>query len=143
MLCKPFFAINVRLFAPKGKIVPEQTHSDDEILALAQEIKADRGISLVEAMDIAAIRMENKGKEIDCDFTLRLTLKPRVAKFFRESFAGHPTLSVEDRLAQYLVMYLNRLRGEALARTREEGDIVQGQSNTLRRSTFLAKVGNG
>lgn len=124
----------------KGKIVPEQDNQDDAILELAQQIKIDRGISLVEAMDIAAIKLRSGGKEVDCVFNLRLELKPRVAKFFRDNFAGHPTLNVEERLALFLTMHLNRMRGEALAKSRAEADIQEGQANTLRRSTFLART---
>lgn len=119
--------------------MPEQQVTDDEILVEAQRIKAERGISLVEAMDIAAAKMANAGKEIDCSFEITLELKPRVAKFFRDSFAGHPTMSVEQRLGKFLEMQLNRLRGEALAKTRAEADIVEGQANTIRRSTFLER----
>jgi len=121
--------------------VPDQQPTDDEILALAQEIKGERGVTLVEAMDIAAHKHTNQGDEFDTRFEIVLELKPRVAKFFRENFSGHPTLTVEERLAAFLVMQLNRLRGEALARTRSEADIEEGQANTLRRSTFLEKAG--
>jgi hypothetical protein len=119
--------------------VPEQSVTDDEILALAQEIKTERGVSLVEAMDIASVKLNNAGKEIDCNFKLDLTLKPRVAKFFRDSFSGHPDLSVEERLSKFVEMQLNKLRGEALARTRSEAEIEEGKANTIRRSTFLAR----
>lgn len=115
-------------------------NNDDQILSLAQEIKTERGIPLVEAMDIAAHKISNAGKEIDCIFKLEIELKPRVAKFFRSSFSGHPTLSVEERLSKYLAMVLNRLRGDALARTRSEADVEEGRANTLRRSTFLEKT---
>lgn len=123
--------------------MPDQDITDEQILELAQEIKAERGIPLVEAMDIASSKLRNGGAEIDCTFTLELELKPRVAKFFRENFAGHPTMTVEERLASFVTMHLNRLRGEALARSRAEGDIQEGKANTLRRSTFLARTGGG
>ena len=119
--------------------MPDQLVTDEQILELAQEIKADRGVSLVEAMDIASTKLNNAGQEIDCTFNIELTLKPRVAKFFRESFAGHPDLSVEQRMALFIAMQLNKLRGEALARTRSEADIEEGKANTIRRSTFLAR----
>ena len=115
------------------------TPTDDQILELAQEIKADRGIPLVEAMDIASAKLHNAGQEVNCVFDLKVTLKPRVAKFFRQSFAGHPTMSVEERLAAFLAMTLNRLRGEALSRTRAEAEISEGGANSIRRSTFLER----
>lgn len=121
----------------------EQPVTDEQILELAQQIKAERGVPLVEAMDIAATKLTNQGREVDCTFHLTLELKPRVAKFFRDSFAGHPSMTVEERLAAYLTMHLNRLRGEALSRTRAEADIQEGQANTLRRSTFLEKTAGG
>lgn len=100
----------------------DQAPTDDEILALAQELKVKKGLSLQEAMDLAAIRLRPKG-EIDCEFNLTVTLKPRVAKFFRDEFAGHPTLSVEERLAVYVAMTLNKIRGQHLARVREEAQV--------------------
>lgn len=112
---------------------------DDAILERAQAIKAERNISLVEAMDIAAAQFANAGREIDTVFEIRLELKPRVAKFFRESFADHPTMTVEERLGAFLTMQLNRLRGEALARTRTEAEITEGTAATIRRSTFLER----
>lgn len=118
----------------------KQDVSDEAVLDLAQQIKAEKGVSLIEAMDMAAIRLQGGG-EVDCTFHLTLTLKPRVAKFFRDSFSGHPTLTVEERLAAFITMQLNRLRGEALARTREEPEIEKGQAATLRRSSFKAKTG--
>lgn len=123
----------------KGKTVNIQAPTDDEILTKAQEIKAERGISLVEAMDIASAQLTNGGKEVQTTFELKLELKPRVAKFFRESFAGHPTLSVEERLSLFIAMHLNQLRGQALAQTRVEAEIGEGQAATIRRSTFLAR----
>lgn len=121
--------------------MPDHSPTDDEILELAYQIRDERGLPLVEAMDIAATKLANAGAEIDCTFDLRIELKPRVAKFFRESFAGHPDLSVEERLAKFLEMQLNRLRGEALARTRQDADITDGKAVTLRRSVFLEKTG--
>lgn len=118
-----------------------QAPSDEEVLELAQKIKAEKDIPLVEAMDIAANRLTKNSKDVDCDFEMTITLKPRVAKFFRREFSGHPTLSVEERLALYLGGVMNRLRGEALARTREDLQITEGKANTVRRSSFLEQSG--
>lgn len=138
-----FSAMIAELQHRKEKIVPEEQVTDDEILELAQRLKAERGMSLVEAMDLASAKLANHGGEIDCTFRIELQLKPRVAKFIRDSFSGHPTMTVEERLAAFLAIQINRLRGEALARTRAEGDITEGEATTLRRSTFLARIGNG
>lgn len=121
--------------------MPDQSFDDDELLELAQEIKAERGCSLAEAIDMAHARLSKAAGEVDTRFEVTLELKPRVAKFFRESFAGHPTMTVEERLAAFLVMQLNRLRGEALARTRQEAEITEGEARTVRRSTFLERHG--
>lgn len=123
----------------KGITVPDQAFTDDQVLELAQEIKENKGISLLEAMDIASSQLENQGQEIDCVFNLEVTLKPRVAKFFRETFSGHPKLSVEERLALFVAMQMNKIRGDALARTRAEADITDGKANTIRRSTFMER----
>lgn len=117
----------------------DQQPTDGEILADAQKIVTERGIGLLEAMEIAAHRLANRGKEIDCEFNVKLVLKPRVAKFIRESFAGHPELSVEERLARFLEIQINQIRGRALAATREDLEISEGQAATVRRSTFLEK----
>ncbi len=116
----------------------EQSFTDEQVLELAQEIAAEKGLPLVEAMDLAAARL-SKPSGVDTTFELTLELKPRVAKFFRESFAGHPSMTVEERLARFLEMQLNRLRGEALARTRTEAEITDGEAATVRRSTFLER----
>lgn len=115
--------------------------TDDQILALAQTIKAERGIPLVEAMDFAANKLSRGKKAIDTEFTLHLNLKPKVAKFYRDSFAGHPDKTVEEWMAQWVTQLLQQQRGQALARTREDLDIEKDRANTLRRSAFLEKTG--
>lgn len=116
-----------------------QVDNDAEILALANEIKEQKGVSLLEAMEIAEGRINRRGDEVDCVFRLEITLKPRVARFFRDSFKGHPSLTVEERLSIYLAGILNRLRGEALARTRAEAEIIEGKAHTIRRETFVER----
>lgn len=118
----------------------DQEPTDDEILALAQSIKAEKGLPLAEAMDEAIRRLTRRGDDIDCTFTLTVQLKPRVARFYRKEFAGHPTLSVEERLSKFVEMKLNEIRGQALARSRADPDIQEGQANTLRRSAFIEKT---
>jgi hypothetical protein len=125
---------------PSEKIVSEQTPSDEEILERAQAIKKEKGISLAEAMDLAVLQLTRAGSSIETVFDLRIELKPRVAKFFRDEFAGHPTLTVEERLAKYLEMQLNRMRGQALARSRKDPEIGEGEAHAVSRSSFLQQT---
>lgn len=118
----------------------DQTVTDEQILELAQELKAEHGISLVEAMDMASAKLNKAaGKEIDCEFLLPVTLKPRVAKFFRDTFSGHPDLTVDQRMGKYVEILLNKVRGEALVRTREEPEVRKGEAVSVRHSTFLER----
>jgi hypothetical protein len=122
--------------------VPEQTLTDDELLERAQQIKADRGCSLAEAMDIAQGQAAKAASGVDTTFHITLELKPRVARFFRQSFDGHPTMSVEERMAKFLEIQLNKLRGQALAQTRIEAtEATEGEARTIRRSVFLQNHG--
>jgi hypothetical protein len=122
--------------------VPEQTLTDDELLERAQQIKADRGCSLAEAMDIAQGQAAKAASGVDTTFHITLELKPRVARFFRQSFDGHPTMSVEERMAKFLEIQLNKLRGQALAQTRIEAtEATEGEARTIRRSVLLQNHG--
>jgi hypothetical protein len=122
--------------------VPEQTLTDDELLERAQQIKADRGCSLAEAMDIAQGQAAKAASGVDTTFHITLELKPRVARFFRQSFDGHPTMSVEERMAKFLEIQLNKLRGQALAQPRIEAtEATEGEARTIRRSVFLQNHG--
>jgi len=125
---------------PMEKIVSDQTPSDEDILELAQSIKKEKGIPLAEAMDIAGHRLAKAGANMQTTFELTIELKPRVAKFFRDEFAGHPTLTVEQRLAKFIEMQLNRLRGQALARSRKDPEISEGQAHAVSRSSFLQQT---
>jgi hypothetical protein len=120
--------------------VSDQTPSDEEILERAQDIKQEKGISLAEAMDLAVLQLTRASSSIETVFELRLELKPRVAKFFRDEFAGHPSLTVEERLAKYLEMQLNRMRGQALARSRKDPEIREGEAHAVSRSSFLQQT---
>lgn len=112
--------------------------TDDEVLALANEIKAERGIPLTEAMILAEQKLL-KPAGIDTEFTIHLDLKPKVAKFYRTEFGKHPEKSVEECMAIWITQLLQIQRGQALARFREDLEIVEGESRTVRRSAFLAQ----
>jgi hypothetical protein len=120
--------------------VSDQIDSDEAILERAQEIKKEKGIPLTEAIDIAATEAYRAASAIDTEFTITLNLKPRVAKFFREEFAGHPELTVEERMAVYIETILNRMRGQALARARKDPEIEQGKAHAVSRSSFLQQT---
>lgn len=118
----------------------EQDDRDAAILARANEIKAEKGISLTAAIDQAALELARAEHEVDTRFELVIDLKPRVAKFFRDEFAGHPTMTVEERLAKFLEIQLNRLRGQALSRARKDPEIGEGEAYAVRRSSFLQQT---
>jgi hypothetical protein len=93
-------------------------------------------------MDIAQGQAAKAASGVDTTFHITLELKPRVARFFRQSFDGHPTMSVEERMAKFLEIQLNKLRGQALAQTRIEAtEATEGEARTIRRSVFLQNHG--
>lgn len=123
------------------KIEPEELSGDpteDQILELARKIKDREGLSLTDAM----IKAEQKLTKptADCEFTIKLTLKPKVAKFYRKEFEGHPDLTVEERLAIWVGMLLQQQRGQALVRHRAEMKVQEGRVVTVRHSAFLEQA---
>ena len=120
--------------------------TDDEILIAAQEIRAkDPEISLTDAM-IRAEKKLTKDNPITV-FKLELHLKPRVAKFYRDEFAGHPELSVEERMALWITGLLNEQRGRSLQRARENNsnatvpETTGNKALAMSRSKFLEQTG--
>ena len=114
-------------------------YTDEEVLELAQKIKADRGLSLTDAM-IAAEDELSPAPSIPESFTVTIPVKGRVAKWIMEEFGGHATHSVEDRLAAYLTTVLSRSRVQAMRYAEEGEDVQEGKAVTLRRDQFARKV---
>jgi hypothetical protein len=121
----------------------EEKHiTDTEILARAQEIQADRGGSLVDAMIEAESELTApKSEELPRSFTVTLHVKPRVARWIVQLFGGHSTFSIEDRLGAYLVTVLNRTRVQAMRQNEPPAEVRKGGAVTLRREHMDAQKG--
>ena len=114
--------------------------TDEEILELAQTIKAEReGLSLTDAMLIAEDELQPVA-EIPADFTVTIPVKKRVAGWILREFGGHPQLSVEERLGAYLATVLSRSRVQAIRASEDGQDVTEGKAVTLTRSQFQRKV---
>ena len=114
-------------------------NQDEKILARAQEIKAERGISLTDAMISAEFELAPK-PEIPASFTVTIPLKPRIASWILREFVPTKTHTTEDRLAAYLAIVLSRARVTATRHAEEGQDIQEGSAVTLRREQFQRKA---
>lgn len=122
----------------KGVITQDR---DSRILERAIQIKEDRGLPLVEAMIMAEEELiaQLKGDALPLEFTVKLVVKPRVARWILQTFGGHATFTVEDRLAAYLIILLNRTRITAIRRSEPAPEIPKGgEAVTLRREHMAA-----
>lgn len=113
--------------------------NDEDILKLAQEIKAKRGISLTDAM-IAAEDELKPVPSIPESFTPTIKVKARVARWILSEFGGHAEFTIEERLGAYLSGVLSRTRVAAMRFAEEGEDVTEGQAVTLRRDQFARKV---
>jgi len=113
--------------------------NDEKILERAQEIKADRGVSLTDAMLIAEGEMKPKAK-VPESFDVTIKVKPRVAKWIMSEFSGHPKFTLEERLGATLATYLSRSRVRVRRMADEGGEIQEGKAVTLRRDVFKKKA---
>lgn len=114
-------------------------NKDDAILERAQEIKAERSVSLTDAMLMAEAEMTPK-PEIQAEFEVSIKVKPRVARWIAKEFGGHPELSVEERMAAYFEVVLNRARMTAIRAGEEAPEVTDGGAVTVRRSQFKEPV---
>lgn len=117
-------------------------NTDEKILARAQEIKAERNISLTDAMIRAepAFQALAPKPTVPADFTVTIPVKPRVARWIVEEFAPTKTHTTEERLAAYLGIILNRARVTAMRFAEDAPDIQEGGAVTLRREQFQQKA---
>ena len=115
---------------------------DEKILARAQEIKAERAISLTEAMILAEEELAPR-PTVPSSFTITISVKPRVARWIVEEFASTKTHTTEERLAAFLSIVLNRSRVTALRFAEEGPEIQEGGAVTLRRAQFQEKAPRG
>lgn len=105
--------------------------TDEQILDLAMKIKEERGISLVDAMEMAAKKLSPK-PAIRTSFNVQLEVKQKVGRWICESFGGHPTLSIEDRLAVYIAQTLNQKRVQSIRDNEMPSEIPKGSAITVR-----------
>lgn len=106
-----------------------------ELIALAQEIASETGMSIVDAMIEAESRLSPR-EEIKTTFDLRVTLKPRVARWVHKEFGGHPDYSIEDRLAAYCAQSITRVRIQSIRAAEDAPEIPTGEAVTMRRAQF-------
>lgn len=120
--------------------------TDAEIEELALQLRQDKpGLSLVDSMLKAEDQLTRQMAPQENVFHVEIHLKPRIAKFIREQFGGHPELSIEERLAVYLAGLLARTRGEFISQIRDSKADVPNSPNksadtgplAMRRSRFL------
>ena len=113
--------------------------TDDQILTRAQEIKADRGLSLTDAM-IAAEDDLMPEPIIPTHFAVTVQVKARVASWILSEFGGHEKLTVEERLAAYLAIVLSRSRVQAMRYADGGQDAREGKAVTMTRDEFARRV---
>jgi len=114
-------------------------NNDEKILARAQEIKAERGLSLTDAMLSAEDELA-PAPVVPASFTVTIPVKSRVARWIMQEFTPTKTHTTEARLAAYLQIVLNRSRVAALRAAEEGPDIGEGGAVTLRREQFQRKA---
>lgn len=112
---------------------------DEKILARAQEIKAELGCSLTDAMIRAEEELAPR-PTVPEGFTITIPVKPRVARWIVTEFAPTKTHTTEERLAAFLAIVLNRSRVTAMRYAEEAPDIQEGGAVTLRRAQFQEKA---
>lgn len=118
----------------------QQKVGDDEaqIIMKAREIQAEQGVSLVDAMILAEQELAPEAS-VPESFTVTIPVKARVAKWVMREFVARDGFSVEDRLAAYLAVVLNRSRVTAMREAQEAPEIGEGQAVTMTRRQFQAK----
>jgi hypothetical protein len=108
-------------------------NDDDRLLNLARDLVKERGIGLMEAMEIAEERLQPK-PTFQTEYTITLKLKPRIARWVEEVFGGHDTYTIEERMAAFLAPYLAQARIGLIRDEAEKGrKIVEGEAVTVRR----------
>ena len=108
-------------------------NKDEIILSRAREIMAEHGGTLVDAMLKAEAELEPK-PEIQTEFTVTFTVKPRVGRWITDVFTPTKDYTMEERIAAYLVTVLTRARVTAIRHNEEPAEITEGRAVTLRRA---------
>lgn len=115
-------------------------NNDEQILARAKEIQAERGGGLMDAMLIAEAELMPKATVPEA-FTVTIPVKPRIARWILEEFTPLPTHTTEERLGAYLATHLSRARVSAMRFAEEAPEIGEGKAVTLRREQFQKATG--
>jgi hypothetical protein len=111
------------------------TPSEDQVLDMARKIVTERGVSLSEAVAIAEASLAPDTAFPD-RFTVTIPVRAKVARWVAAEFSGHPTLSVEDRLGEYLSIHLARARIIALRAGEAPAEVGMGRAVSVPRDKF-------
>ncbi len=65
-----------------------------------------------------------------------IPMKPRVHAWFQREFAGHLTLTPEERLGRYLMAFVGRARLEAIRAAEGAPEINSTEAVTMTRAQF-------
>jgi len=114
-------------------------NADEKILSRAREIQEKHGGSLTDAM----VRAEDELRprpEIQTEFDIHLTVKPRVGAWIAKTFPPAGPHSTEDRLAAFLSMILSREKVRAIRNADEAPEIGAGGAVSMTRQQFIEKA---
>lgn len=114
-------------------------NTDEKILERAQEIVKSEKVTLVEGMLMAEAELMAPA-DLPTSFTVKINVKPRVARWIMLQFQATQDHTLEERLAGYIGSILPRTRVTAMRDLREDPTIGEGQAVTLRRSAFQKQV---
>lgn len=106
--------------------------TEDMIIEKAREIQKEAGLSLVDAMVEAEARLQPK-PELQTEFSVTINVKPREGKWLVDMFAGHPSLSIEERMGVWLAGEISRARGRVIKEQRAQAAIAKGGAVTVTR----------
>ena len=87
--------------------------SDAAILKKANEIVEKGGGSLIDAMIQAEHQLTPK-PDLQTEFTVSFTVKPRIARWILEEFVATDEYTTEERVGAYLAGVMARARTEAI-----------------------------
>lgn len=119
---------------------------DDIILALAVKIRDESGgtVSLVDAMIQAEEELfAPKAESWPTSFTLTMHVKPRVSRWIVQTFGGHASLSIEERLAAYLVQIIGRTAVRVRRESEPPPELDRGTGAVTMRREHMQKLQGG
>lgn len=113
---------------------------NEKLLERAQEIVAEKGGSLTDAMILAENELTPKD-DLPTEITVTIPIKPRVAKWISAEFAATDDHTTEERLGAYLATILPRSMVMARAYSKDTPKIGNNGARTVRRSDFKEASG--